>query len=221
MADRLTCGNAYTRSGIHEDSWPTCTLPFGHVGQHVEGRTGRTWSDEPVAGATPAVPGGANRDPHPERKPANWFSVDLESVRAIAETHYEGDTRYGFDNWRKGLPASNLLNHAMEHLFLMLEGDTSEPHLEHAIWGLGKLRWMAKHKPELIDVPMVRKALGMGATVLDATTLRGNQKLEFDRPRCSSEYDTVNAPDSSRGIQCQLVAGHAGKHVSLPHRLSW
>lgn len=106
------------------------------------------------------VPGGANRAPK-DGTPAHWYSVDRESVLAIAETAAEGDTRYGVDNWRKGLPVSNLINHAMDHLFKALDGDSSEPHIDHAIWNLGKIKWMAKHKPEMVDVPMIRKSLGM------------------------------------------------------------
>lgn len=93
--------------------------------------------------------------------PANWCTLDYESVRGLAETNFEGDGRYGIDNWAKGIPASNLLNHALEHLFKLLDGDHSEPHLEHAMWNLGKLRWMARNKPEMIDLPRVRKALGV------------------------------------------------------------
>lgn len=93
--------------------------------------------------------------------PANWFSLDRETLLALAETQAEGDKRYGIDNWRKGLPVSNLINHAMDHISKALEGDSSEPHIQHAIWNLGKVLWMAKNKPELVDVPMIRKALGM------------------------------------------------------------
>lgn len=102
------------------------------------------------------APDAAKRAPQ-EGTPANWFSVDYESVRAIAETHAEGDARYGMENWQKGLPVSNLLNHAMEHLFKMLAGDTTESHLEHAIWNLGKVRWMAKNRPDMVDVPAMRR----------------------------------------------------------------
>jgi hypothetical protein len=56
---------------------------------------------------------------------------------------------------------SNLINHALEHIFKMLEGDSTEPHLEHAIWNLGKIRWMARNRPAMVDVPMVRESLGM------------------------------------------------------------
>lgn len=110
---------------------------------------------------TEVAPGAANRDPHPERPPANFFSVDLESVEAIAMTHFEGDARYGMENWQKGLPASNLINHAWYHLLMLNSGDHSEPHLEHAIWNLGKLKWMTKHKPEMIDVPAYRRYFGL------------------------------------------------------------
>lgn len=113
--------------------------------------------------ADPVMPGGANRDKSAD-KPANWCTLEYESVRALAETNFEGDTHYGLDNWMKGLPASDLINHAMEHLFKLVSGDALESHLEHAMWNLGKLRWMARNRPDLIDLPRVRKALGLDLT---------------------------------------------------------
>ncbi len=49
----------------------------------------------------------------------------------------------------------------MDHISKALEGDSTEPHIDHAMWNLGKIKWMAKHKPEMVDVPMLRKALGL------------------------------------------------------------
>lgn len=106
------------------------------------------------------APGAASRDPK-TGPPAHWFSLDRETLLGLAETQAEGDNHYGVDNWRKGIPVTNLLNHAFDHLTKVMEGDTSEPHIQHAIWNLGKILWMAKHKPEMVDVPMIRKALGM------------------------------------------------------------
>lgn len=140
-----------TRHGLR------CKRGIGHEGPHNDG-IGGWWNDADPLEDLYRFESGAHRV-EKVAVPANWFSVDYETVRAIAETCAEGDKAYGVDNWRKGVPVSNLLNHAMEHLFKMLDGDNSEAHLEHAIWNLGKIRWMAKHRPELVDVPMIRRAM--------------------------------------------------------------
>jgi hypothetical protein len=57
-------------------------------------------------------------------------------LAAVAETYAEGAAKYGDHNWLKGMPASDLLNHAIRHVYLFLGGDRSEPHLPHAAWGL-------------------------------------------------------------------------------------
>lgn len=67
---------------------------------------------------------------------ARYDSISPVGLRRLAETHYEGDFCYGRFNWRKGLPISDTLNHTIKHIFEYLAGDRSEPHLEHAAWGL-------------------------------------------------------------------------------------
>lgn len=152
-------------SQICGDVWEThvCVLVKGHHGYHANtnGSDVEGWQWPPKRVSPPEiVPGAANRDPKPG-PPAHWFSVDRETVLALAETSAEGDNKYGVDNWRKGVPVSNLINHAMDHLTKAIEGDSSEPHIQHAIWNLGKVLWMAKNKPDMVDVPMIWKALKM------------------------------------------------------------
>jgi hypothetical protein len=45
----------------------------------------------------------------------------------------EGAGKYGKHNWTKGIPNSNSLNHALDHLNQYLMGDRSEDHLGHAM----------------------------------------------------------------------------------------
>ena len=53
-------------------------------------------------------------------------------ICAIAKTMHEGSKNYSPGNWRK-INTESHLNHALNHIFLALKGDTEEPHLEHAI----------------------------------------------------------------------------------------
>lgn len=73
--------------------------------------------------------------------------------RRLAATYAEGAAKYGDNNWLKGIPASDLLNHAKRHINLWLAGDATEDHLAHAAWGLFAVMHFEETRPELIDVP--------------------------------------------------------------------
>lgn len=56
-------------------------------------------------------------------------------LRRVAETCQEGAQKYDDYNWERGMPISDLLNHAISHLYNYLAGDRTEDHLGHAAWG--------------------------------------------------------------------------------------
>jgi hypothetical protein len=58
------------------------------------------------------------------------------ALEAWAKTYAEGAAKYGDYNWEKGMPAHDLLNHAIRHIYKFLGGDRSEDHLPHAMWGV-------------------------------------------------------------------------------------
>lgn len=74
-------------------------------------------------------------------------------MRRLAETCAEGAKKYGSRNWLRGIPASVMLNHAIRHLYLWLEGDRSEDHLAHAAWNVLGVCHFEEAMPEMIDVP--------------------------------------------------------------------
>ncbi|NBV87920.1 MAG: hypothetical protein EBR88_00120 [Betaproteobacteria bacterium] len=73
-------------------------------------------------------------------------SSDAENVRydlitpiglaAVARACAEGASKYSDYNWERGMPANDLLNHAIRHLYMFLSGDRSEDHLGHSAWGV-------------------------------------------------------------------------------------
>jgi hypothetical protein len=67
---------------------------------------------------------------------ARYDLIPREGLNAIAEACHEGALRYSDYNWEQGMPAHDLLNHAIRHIYLFLAGDRSEPHLGHAAWNL-------------------------------------------------------------------------------------
>lgn len=62
--------------------------------------------------------------------------INYIGLRRLAETCAEGAAKYGENKWRLGIPKSDLLNHAIRHIYLHLDGDESEDHLAHAAWNL-------------------------------------------------------------------------------------
>lgn len=85
-----------------------------------------------------------------------WDLLDSNDValRRLAETFAEGYAKYGADNWKKGFPASELYNHAREHMLNWIGGDKSEDHLAHAVWNLMALMWQEEKKPDQMDYPL-------------------------------------------------------------------
>lgn len=73
-------------------------------------------------------------------------------LRRLAETYAEGANKYGHDNWLHGIPASDLFNHTIRHLYLWLAGDKSEDHLAHAAWNIFTMMHFEETRPELIDI---------------------------------------------------------------------
>lgn len=73
-------------------------------------------------------------------------SADCKNVRydlispiglaALARTYAEGAEKFGVCNWENGMPVTDLLNHAIAHIYKFLGGDRSEDHLGHAAWNL-------------------------------------------------------------------------------------
>lgn len=89
-------------------------------------------------------------------KDADNVRYDLISpigLRRLAEAYAEGAAKYGEYNWLKGIPASDLSNHALRHIYLWLSGDKSEDHMGHAIWNLITLAHFEETRPDLMDIP--------------------------------------------------------------------
>lgn len=99
--------------------------------------------------ATGAIRG---RDAEAER----WDLIPVLGLVRLARTCAEGAARYGVGNWLRGIPISDLLNHAIRHLYLYLAGDRSEDHLAHAAWNLLAACHMELTNIDMVDV--VRQA---------------------------------------------------------------
>ena len=83
----------------------------------------------------------------------NVALIPSEAIRAIGRAFAEGTKKYGRDNWLKGMPQTNLIQHAQEHIMSFLDGDESEEHLGHALWNLAVAAHQKKFRPDLDDRP--------------------------------------------------------------------
>lgn len=79
------------------------------------------------------------------------------AMEALAATYAEGAEKYSEFNWERGLPAHDLLNHTLRHIYKFLSGDRSEPHLPHAAWGIMAAIHSHAMWPEL-NAPHLRSA---------------------------------------------------------------
>lgn len=57
-------------------------------------------------------------------------------LAAVAAACAEGAERYGDFNWEKGMPANDLINHALRHIYMFLSGNRDDDHLGHAAWNI-------------------------------------------------------------------------------------
>jgi len=71
-----------------------------------------------------------------------------ELARLYAEAMCEGASKYGENNWRKGLPPANLHNHALSHLFHIMAGDNTEDHESHLVWNIMMLIYFLSYQPQ-------------------------------------------------------------------------
>lgn len=63
---------------------------------------------------------------------ARFDLVPPSSLKAVAEVMAKGAVKYSENNWKR-ITTNEHINHAYNHVNLYLLGDTSEPHLEHAM----------------------------------------------------------------------------------------
>jgi hypothetical protein len=71
-----------------------------------------------------------------DRDDVRYDLISPLAMERLAKTYAEGANKRGAHNWENGMPVSDLLNHALAHIYAFLGGDRSEDHIAHAIWNL-------------------------------------------------------------------------------------
>ncbi len=82
--------------------------------------------------------------------------IPPDALRAVAKRFEDGATKYGRDNWKKGIPLSRYVDSLYRHLWSYMEGCTEEDHGGAIIWNAMCLvqtrEWIEKGKlPEELN----------------------------------------------------------------------
>lgn len=161
----VVCGLEFQHHGPHRRSEAEAVAVTGSIlpTPNIPGVMSGMQRTEDMMVHDELVPGGANRAP----VAADYSQLSHVALHLMAETQAEGNKRYGVGNWQKGIPLSNLLSHAMEHLMKLQNGDTSDgttlrQHFGHALWNIEKAAHFFDTRPDLIDIEPLRKAASSG-----------------------------------------------------------
>lgn len=84
--------------------------------------------------------------------PARYDLISAVGLRRLAETYGEGSLKYNDNNWRKGIPMSNIMNHLLAHAVAYMSGDRSEDHLGHLAWNAFALMEFDETRQDLNDL---------------------------------------------------------------------
>lgn len=60
--------------------------------------------------------------------------IPIAALRAVSKRFEDGATKYGRNNWKKGIPLSRYVDSLYRHLWQVMEGDQSEDHGGAVIW---------------------------------------------------------------------------------------
>lgn len=85
-----------------------------------------------------------------------WSLVDFKSLEPMVQVLMYGANKYSKDNWKKGLPITEIFDSLQRHLNSFMSGEDVDvesglSHLGHAQCNLMFLIHMLNNKPELDD----------------------------------------------------------------------
>lgn len=67
--------------------------------------------------------------------------IPPEALRRLARRFEDGATKYGRDNWQKGIPLSRYNDAILRHTLAAAEGQTDEDHLGAVLWNAAAWVW--------------------------------------------------------------------------------
>lgn len=108
------------------------TVIAGRVSPNEQGRldadSAPTSLGQVIDNGLQCYPSGAVRS----KLTTRYDLLPAAGLRRAAESMARGALRYGERNWEQGMPTSEVLNHAIAHVYLYISGDRTEDHLANA-----------------------------------------------------------------------------------------
>lgn len=92
---------------------------------------------------------------HDDGKPRLDY-LDPYALEEVAKVLTFGATKYGAQNWRKGIEIGRLMAACLRHIFAFMRGENNDPetglsHLAHAMCCLMFTLWMLEHRRDMDD----------------------------------------------------------------------
>lgn len=76
----------------------------------------------------------------------------------VAKQYEDGAKKYEDRNWEKGQPLHVYIDSGVRHYLQATAGFRDEPHLRAFVWNILGAIWTHQNKPEMIDLPFIRRA---------------------------------------------------------------
>ena len=85
-----------------------------------------------------------------------WSLVDFDSLEGLVRVLEYGKNKYARDNWKKGMPVTQVSESLMRHLFAYLRGEDVDfesncRHLSHVMCNVMFLEYIMREKPHYDD----------------------------------------------------------------------
>jgi hypothetical protein len=85
-----------------------------------------------------------------------WSLVDFDSLEGLVHVLEHGARKYSKDNWKKGMPVTQVSESLMRHLFAFLRGEDVDPesgcrHISHVMCNTMFLEYILREKPHYDD----------------------------------------------------------------------
>ena len=81
-----------------------------------------------------------------------WSLVDFDSLEGLVRVLEAGAKKYSKNNWKKGMPVTQVSESLMRHLFAFLKGEDVDPesgcrHISHVMCNAMFIEYIMREKP--------------------------------------------------------------------------
>ena len=76
----------------------------------------------------------------------------------LSKFYEKGLIKYGEGNWTLGIPLHCYIDSGVRHYLKHMTGETDEPHDLAFLWNIFCAMWTHRNKPEMIDLPFIKRA---------------------------------------------------------------